>query len=157
MVTFSYAVKFLIVATEFIYVLKISGNLLNCKTSKQNRNINILQQAKDSCRLLGNTLASRKKKDLGLFPGTGRHIVGLMTTENGNPLSVGSIPSGRIGSLPPLTIRIKQEYSLSLSGLKRAWSPLSLCRLVRRMSIICVVVWVKYHLNPVVMEILWRE
>ena len=41
----------------------------------------------------------RNTEDVGSNPDTGRYIVAQMTTQNGDPLSLGPIPSGRFNNL----------------------------------------------------------
>ena len=66
------------------------------------------------------THSPRNTEDVGSNPGMGRYIVARMTTENGGPLSLGPIPSGRITNLKDVD----------------KWSSLNLCLSVRGMSVI---------------------
>ena len=58
---------------------------------------------------------------MGSNPGTGRYIVARMTTQNGGPLSLGPIPSGRLKNLKDVD----------------KWSSLRLYLPVRGMSVTC--------------------
>ena len=59
------------------------------------------------------------KEDTGSNPGTVRYIMAQMTTKNGGPLLLASIPSGRLKNLNDVD----------------KWSSLSLCLSVRAVSV----------------------
>ena len=67
------------------------------------------------------TNLSRNSEDVGSIPGTRRYVVARMTTQNGGPLSLGPIPSGRLKNLKDVD----------------KWSSLSLYLPVRGMSVTC--------------------
>ena len=54
---------------------------------------------------------------MGSFPGTGRYILARMTTYNGDPLSLGPIPSGRLKNLKDFNKLSSLNLCLSVRGM----------------------------------------
>ena len=79
------------------------------------------------------THLSSNSEDVGSISGTGRYIVARMTTQNGGPLSLGPIPSGRLKNLND----VDKWSSLSL------YLPVRDCQLLVSWGCTCTVGLVK--------------